>query len=203
MTFTPLAAADASMAAPEPESRASTRSTLAPWVIMASAWVCIVCALPWALSILKSLLDRPAAWNAFSRYGRSNDSYRADVSVSGRSTPIMPLPLLATSFRSAMAEKSAVNDSAEIDAGEALASVVVVLSPDEALSLLSSLPQAASANKESTATPAAAPRLNETFIGCVPLARGHRGARMEAGTTPRSRFRSGTVDAKETVVNEV
>ena len=64
MTLTPLAVALASMAAPLPESRASTRSTVAPWVMAASAWVCMVAALPWALSILKSLDVRPAASKA-------------------------------------------------------------------------------------------------------------------------------------------
>ena len=52
MTFTPLDSALASMAAPLPESRGSTRRTEAPSVMAASAWVCIVAALPWALSIL-------------------------------------------------------------------------------------------------------------------------------------------------------
>ncbi len=53
------------MAAPLPESKASTIRTVAPWVMSASAWVCIVVALPWALSILNCV--KPAAWNAFVR----------------------------------------------------------------------------------------------------------------------------------------
>ena len=74
MTSTPLDFALASMAAPLPESMASMSSTVAPWVMSASAWVCIVLALPWALSTLKSLAPSPAAWNALVRYGRSKDS---------------------------------------------------------------------------------------------------------------------------------
>ena len=61
-----------SMAAPLPESSGSTSRTLAPWVMSASAWVCIVVALPWALSILNCV--NPAAWNALVRYGASKDT---------------------------------------------------------------------------------------------------------------------------------
>ena len=74
MTATPLALADLSMAAPLPESRASISSTLAPFVMSASAWVCIVVVLPCALSTLNWLAERPAALNACSKYGRSYDS---------------------------------------------------------------------------------------------------------------------------------
>ena len=49
MVLTPLAWADFSIAAPEPESRLTSRSTLAPLVMAWSAWVAWVCALPSAL----------------------------------------------------------------------------------------------------------------------------------------------------------
>ena len=48
MVLTPFDFALASIAAPLPESSGSTSSTLAPFVIAASACVCIVCALPCA-----------------------------------------------------------------------------------------------------------------------------------------------------------
>jgi hypothetical protein len=74
MTATPLALAAASIAAPLPESIASRMRTLAPLVMSASACVCIVVALPCALSILNWSLERPAASKACFRYGRSYDS---------------------------------------------------------------------------------------------------------------------------------
>ncbi len=74
MTLTPFDAALASIAAPLPESSASTSSTAAPAVMSASAWVCIVSALPCALSILNWSADRPAASNACVRYGASKVS---------------------------------------------------------------------------------------------------------------------------------
>src|SRR6187397_1549067 len=52
MTFTPREAALASMAAPEPESRFTSRSTFAPFVISCSACCCWVDLSPWALSIV-------------------------------------------------------------------------------------------------------------------------------------------------------
>src|SRR5665647_158377 len=102
------------MAAPEPESSASTSSTDAPAVMSASACVCIVLALPCALSILNWVEPSPAASNAFFRYGASNVTYRAEVVVSGRRTPTMPLPCAASEVSCFIAEKSAVNASAEI-----------------------------------------------------------------------------------------
>jgi hypothetical protein len=57
-----------------PESSASTTSTLAPLVIAASAWVCIVLLLPCAFCTLKSSALRPAASNALVRYGASNET---------------------------------------------------------------------------------------------------------------------------------
>ncbi len=74
MTFTPFDVALASIAAPLPESSASTSNTVAPSVMAASACVCMVWALPCALLMMMSLDDMPAASNAFWRYGRSNVS---------------------------------------------------------------------------------------------------------------------------------
>ena len=73
MTATPFDAALASIAAPLPESSASTSSTLAPLVMAASAWVCIV--LRAALRVVDLEVARVARRpRSLSRYGRSNDS---------------------------------------------------------------------------------------------------------------------------------
>src|SRR5512133_848767 len=84
MTFTPRDAALASMAAPEPESRFTSRSTFAPFVISCSACCCWVDLSPWALSIVTGT---PADLNAACSSGRSNDSQRTDDLVSGSRTP--------------------------------------------------------------------------------------------------------------------
>src|SRR3954447_15771952 len=84
MTFTPRDAALASMAAPEPESRFTSRSTFAPFVISCSACCCWVDLSPWAFSIVTGT---PAALKAASSSGRSKDSQRIDDFVSGSSTP--------------------------------------------------------------------------------------------------------------------
>ena len=98
----------------------------------ASAWVCMVAALPWALSILKSSAVRPAASKALARYGRSKDSYRADVVVSGSRTAILPVPWDARSLSLDIAEKSAVNDVAVISSSVPdPPAVVSVVSSDE------------------------------------------------------------------------
>src|SRR3954471_17715327 len=83
MTLTPFAAALFSIAAPEPESRLTSRITFAPLVIACSACVCCVCALPCALVML---YVSPAFLNAADRNGRSAVSQRTDDCVSGRST---------------------------------------------------------------------------------------------------------------------
>src|SRR5665811_1175369 len=80
----------------------------------ASACVCMVEALPLALSILNLSADSPAASNACFRYGASYCTYRVDVVVSGRSTPIMPLPCEASPVSSFMSAKSAVKSAALI-----------------------------------------------------------------------------------------
>src|SRR6185436_20386692 len=109
MTRTPFDSAFFSIAAPDEGSSGSIRSTDAPSVMSASACCCIVDGLPCALSILKSLDDRPAASNACFRYGASYWTYRVDVVVSGSRTPILPLPCAARSLSSAICEKSAVS----------------------------------------------------------------------------------------------
>ena len=91
-------------------------STVAPLVMAASAWVCIVWVLPCAFCTWNWPEDRPAAWNACVRYGASKLTYRADDCVSGRSTATLPLPFLARGFSVAMAEKSLVNDAGVSDA---------------------------------------------------------------------------------------
>ena len=107
MTFTPLDSAFDSIAAPDPGSSGSTRSTDAPSVMSASACCCIVLALPWALSILKSV--NPAVLNACVRNGASYVTYRADVVVSGSNTPTLPFPCAARPFNCDINEKSDVN----------------------------------------------------------------------------------------------
>src|SRR4029453_615480 len=84
MTFTPRDWALASMAAPEPESRFTSRSTFAPFVICCSACCCWVDLSPCALSIVTGT---PAALKAASSSGRSNDSQRTEDFVSGSRTP--------------------------------------------------------------------------------------------------------------------
>src|SRR5581483_11259067 len=167
MTFTPLDAALASMAAPLPESRASTNSTVAPAVMSASAWVCMVLALPCALSILNWLADSPAAWNALVRYGASKDTYRADVVVSGSSTPTIPLPWAARPFSCASAEKSAVNDEADIDT----AAVVLVVLPAPADVFVFEEPQALRPPTTSTATDSRTAPGNDRFMGASLVSR--------------------------------
>src|SRR5699024_247031 len=102
----------ASIAAPLPASSGSTSSTDAPALMSASAWVCMVAALPSALSILNWSESRPVAWKAWVRYGSSYCTYRVEVVVSGRSTPISPSPWEARSVSCSMTEKSEVKDVA-------------------------------------------------------------------------------------------
>src|SRR5919199_3089842 len=87
MTLTPWDFALASIAAPEPESRLTSRSTLAPLVIACSACCCWVDLSPSAFWIVDST---PAASNAFLRNGRSTVSHRTDDLVSGSSTATLP-----------------------------------------------------------------------------------------------------------------
>src|SRR5665811_2160220 len=114
ITFTPAALAFDSIAAPLPGSSGSTSRTEAPALMSASACVCMVDALPLALSILKLLEESPAAAKACFRYGASYWTYRVDVVVSGRSTPTMPLPCEASPVSCFMSAKSDVNSVALI-----------------------------------------------------------------------------------------
>src|SRR5215216_7204001 len=95
MTFTPCDFALAAMAAPEPESRFTSSSTFAPFVIACSACCCCVDLSPSAFWIVDLT---PAASNAFFRNGRSTVSQRTDDLESGRRTATLPegflLPLL-------------------------------------------------------------------------------------------------------------
>src|SRR6266516_4948694 len=93
--------------------------TDAPALMSASACVCIVWTLPCALSILNWSEPRPAASNAFLRNGASYWTYRVEVVVSGRRTPINPVPEEARSLSCAMTEKSAVKSPAAIVGTEA------------------------------------------------------------------------------------
>ena len=82
--FTPLAFAEFAMAAPEPESRFTSSSTLAPLVMAWSAWVRWVWAEPSAL-VMHAL--RPSLVIACWRSGRSWVSQRTDDLLSGSRTP--------------------------------------------------------------------------------------------------------------------
>src|SRR3954447_23676681 len=87
MTLTPRELALASIAAPEPESRLTSSSTLAPLVIICSACCCCVDLSPSAFWMSAST---PAASNAFFRNGRSTVSQRTDDFESGSRTPTLP-----------------------------------------------------------------------------------------------------------------
>ena len=73
-----------------------------------SAWASVnwVEVLPCAFCTENCDEERPAVDRALDRYGASNSVYRADETVSGRMTPTLPLPLEASGFSCAMAEKS-------------------------------------------------------------------------------------------------
>src|ERR671938_1706154 len=87
MTLTPWDLALAAMAAPEPESRLTSRMTLAPLVIACSACCCCVDLSPSAFWMVAST---PAASNACFRNGRSTVSQRTDDLESGSSTATLP-----------------------------------------------------------------------------------------------------------------
>src|SRR4029077_11813331 len=95
-------------------SSGSISRTEAPALMSASAWVCIVVVLPWALSILNWSADRPAVSNVFGRSGLSYCTYRVEFVGSGSNTPISPLPDEARSVSSFITEKSAVKSPAAI-----------------------------------------------------------------------------------------
>src|SRR3954468_1509095 len=91
MTFTPCDFALASIAAPEPESRLTSRITFAPLVIACSACCCWVDLSPWAFWMVAGT---PAALNACWSSGRSAVSQRTDDFVSGSSTATLSAELL-------------------------------------------------------------------------------------------------------------
>src|SRR3954469_25863024 len=95
MTLTPCDFAFAAIAAPEPESRFTSRSTFAPFVIACSACCCWADLSPSAFVMVDFT---PAASNAFFRNGRSTVSQRTDDLESGSRTATLPdgflLPLL-------------------------------------------------------------------------------------------------------------
>src|SRR5919205_3851309 len=91
MTLTPWGFALAAIAAPEPESRFTSSSTFAPFVIACSACCCWADLSPSAFVIVDLT---PAASNAFFRNGRSTVSQRVDDLESGRSTATLPFDLL-------------------------------------------------------------------------------------------------------------
>ena len=97
-----------------PESSGSISSTVAPFVMSLWASVTNVESLPSAFWTMMSELDRPAAAAAFLRSGASNSTYRVELVVSGRIAAILPLPAAASDFSAAIAEKSFVNDVAEM-----------------------------------------------------------------------------------------
>src|SRR5215213_575481 len=90
MTLTSWPFALAAMAAPEPESRFTSSSTFAPFVIACSACCCWADLSPSAFVIVDLT---PAASNAFFRNGRSTVSQRVDDFESGSSTATLPLDL--------------------------------------------------------------------------------------------------------------
>src|SRR4051812_49673780 len=125
MTFTPRDAALASMAAPEPESRFTSRSTFAPFVMSCSACCCWVDLSPWALSIVTGT---PAFWNAACSSGRSKDSQRTDDFVSGSSTPtfwalllVLAPPLLVDDVLLLLLEPHAATPSANAQSAPPMA----------------------------------------------------------------------------------
>src|SRR4051812_48668870 len=87
MTLTPCDFAFAAIAAPEPESRFTSSSTFAPFVIACSACCCCVDLSPSAFWMVDFT---PAASKAFLRNGRSTVSQRTDDLESGRSTATLP-----------------------------------------------------------------------------------------------------------------
>src|SRR3954462_11284842 len=91
MTLAPRDFALAAMAAPEPESRLTSRSTFAPLVSICSACCCWV---DLSASALSMIALTPAASNAFFSRGRSTVPQRTDDFVSGRRPPTVPAAFL-------------------------------------------------------------------------------------------------------------
>ena len=89
-------------------------STLAPLVMASWASVNSVESLPCAFCTVNCEGERPASARAWVRYGASNSVYRAEVTVSGRITATLPLPLAASGFRLDIAEKVRSSELTEI-----------------------------------------------------------------------------------------
>src|SRR3954468_17717934 len=124
MTATFWDFAFASIAAPEPESRFTSRSTLAPFVIACSACCCCVDLSPSAFSIVDCT---PAASKACLRSGRSTVSQRTDDLESGSSTATLPADFLLDELELPLSlllllslPQPAVNGSAPVAASAAM-----------------------------------------------------------------------------------
>jgi hypothetical protein len=89
--------------------------TVAPLVMAVCASDSSVWSLPCAFCTVNCEEDMPAAVSAWVRYGASNWTYRAEVTVSGRRTATLPLPAVVRGFRVDIAAKSRVNWATEIE----------------------------------------------------------------------------------------
>src|SRR6201999_2447893 len=103
-----------SILAPVPEVSGSMIRTVAPLVMSSWASVNSVESLPCAFCTENCDDLSPAAVRALVRYGASNSVYRAEVTVSGRMTPTLPLPLAASDLSWDIAEKSRVKSDVEM-----------------------------------------------------------------------------------------
>jgi hypothetical protein len=90
-----------------------------------------------------SELGNPAAAAACFNIGASNSTYRVDVVVSGSIAAILPLPAAASEVNAFIAEKSLVNDVAEM-LGVPADDVVPAAPVDALVDELDELPHAAS-----------------------------------------------------------
>src|SRR5579862_1212600 len=115
MTLTPCDLAYVSICAPTPESSGSMIRTLAPLVMASWASESSVASLPCALTTENCDVDRPARARAWDRYGASNSVYRAEVTVSGRITATLPLPIGASGLSCDMADMVRLSWVTEMD----------------------------------------------------------------------------------------
>src|ERR1019366_6513955 len=107
-------------------------------------------ALPSAFWTVMSDAGSPAAAAACLIIGASNSTYRVELVVSGRVAAILPLPQLASDFSAAIAEKSFVNDVAEMLGVAVLLGVEVLV-----VELDDELPHPATTAPTATASPTA------------------------------------------------